>query len=440
MGTRSSRGRRLAAVAGVCVALSFAVSCVHRGYPLGKTGSVEIRVDVAANLFAADVLDTSGKPAEGPRQQPAATGVTLYMSENGEGAYGGFVDVRVDPPQALALQTGDDTCEKTAERFRCTANEEGFARFVAASESDWSGDATLIVEWAGANGSNNRKLIPVLPAGLPPGSTNFALIVEGQSGTTDRVPATFDILRCTFDPTKEAPVPKWREGKIRKLRAFARASAPQNAPSSVDHAPVVIETLSSEGQLSLAEDCADRKSRLRVLLGATGESDPFYLCFSDKGGTIDYTFVSGKFSLDRALALGEPDKVTIQVDTEPLLLKVHAVSTDLVLDPAVFEPATVDVEVTAYDSDLRGASMTVEARSENLTKPEKPLVLEIAPNSSSTFATVPVDPIAGGANEPPSAVRLNAHALGVGRLVVTPNLLSGPECLSEAITVTGPTP
>ena len=36
--------------------------CIKRGYPLSRSGAVDVRLDVSSALFAADTLDATGKP------------------------------------------------------------------------------------------------------------------------------------------------------------------------------------------------------------------------------------------------------------------------------------------------------------------------------------------------------------------------------------------
>ena len=53
-----------------CVLLvGLSAGCIDRGYPLGSSGSVDVRFDTAGVLFAADQLDVDGKGAL-PRQAP----------------------------------------------------------------------------------------------------------------------------------------------------------------------------------------------------------------------------------------------------------------------------------------------------------------------------------------------------------------------------------
>src|SRR6185369_11158294 len=97
--------------------------------------------------------------------------------------------------------------------------------------------------------------------------------------------------------------------QIRARETFVRATPPSNAPLVVENAPVIIESLDSEGALSLTEDCGDRLTRLRVTLDATGQSSPFFLCFSDVGGDIAFAISSG----DKMV---EPNPKVV-VDSEP---------------------------------------------------------------------------------------------------------------------------
>ena len=222
-----------------------------------------------------------------PRQSPWSTAVSLKLTEASEPAYGALVEVRVGPergaraaPRGRRPGQSGASCAMKDGAFRCTAGTQGYARFIAASEGDWSGEARLIVSWADRT---EEHPITVLPAGLPEDATNFALIAGGL-GDSDRVLATYLPLRCTHRPPAGRSRRHWRPGAIRAREARVRASPPLDAPGVVEHAPVIIESLHSEAALSLTPDCSERTTRLRVLLGATGESPPFILCFSDLGG------------------------------------------------------------------------------------------------------------------------------------------------------------
>lgn len=387
-----------------------ASGCIERGYPLGSGGNVDIRLDTAGDLFAADAIGDDGKPVE-PRQSPYSTGVTLTLSEGSEAANGGFVDVRVEPADALVLTSdpAEDstapTCKEKDGVFRCTATPEGVARFFLASESTWSGEAVVVVTWA-----DQRKevSVDVLPAGLPPTATSFELIASDLSDSEHVLPS-FTALACTTIDTLPGELgSKWRPGNIRSREAYVRATPPASAPGVVANAPVVIESLSSEGALSLDPACSieDRRTRLRVLLDSTGASPRFHVCFSDIGGAVDLSVSSG------LLAVSPPP--SFKVDPEPRVLRVAALGEKLLLN----EVAEL-FEITAFNADLERIAMDVDLQSSN------PDILQLLQAS---------DTLAGDGVEP---TRLIATGAGVGSasLHVRPRLFSQPDCESVPITV-----
>ncbi len=397
-------------VAGL-LAIAIAVvapSCMKRGYPLPLSGRVEITSAVAGSIYATDSIDDAGRP-NGPRQQPYQTRIELTISEGGEAAYGAFVFVHVEPAEALTLTpevdpvSGEETCEVTEGAFRCTATEEGYASFVAASQSDWSGDAEVVVTWADTG--EKAQTITIKPAGLPFAATNFDMV----TGTpTDRVLATHNALACTTGPIDQQPSAKWREGQIRNVEAFVRASPPSSGPSVIENAPVYVESLSSEGALSLDADCAERSTRLRVLLGATGESPPFRLCFSDLGGPVPFAFSSGEYSGDAA-----PTPRVIDVSPEPRLLRVTSL-----IDSLFLGETTTVWEVNAYDANLEVVEMNVDLEVDKS-------VLKLSSATSTTSA------------DPFNPMLVVADAVGSGSSVlhVRPRLLASPDCASDAVTV-----
>jgi hypothetical protein len=408
---RSSRALRAVVLAATVIG---AASCIHRGYPLGRSGNVEIRTDVAGALFATDTLDAQGKPS-GPRQTPNSTGVTLALTEGSQAAFGAFVEVRVEPSEALALVsatgedtgTGQPTCAFTEGSFRCMATEQGTARFVVASQSDWSGDAKLIVSWAD---QTKDQILHVSPAGLPATATNFTMIVGGIDDV-DHVLATFVPLQCTIGPLPDDLGSKWRVGQIRSRQTYVRATPPSEAPSVVENAPVIVESLGSEAALSLAEGCEQRQTRLRVRLDATGQSAPFYLCFSDIGGTIPFSVTSG----DKAI---EPNRAIV-VDAEPRLLRVRALTSQVTVG------FPVDLfEISAYNANRVRIAMPVDLHIGD----DQVLAVDAA---SVTLA-----------DEANTATVIQAGALmpGTTELHVSPRLLSMPDCVSPAFTVVAPLP
>ncbi|MFO0756111.1 MAG: hypothetical protein U0359_06450 [Byssovorax sp.] len=406
--TRSLVCRGLGALA--LLGLAASPGCIKRGYPLGRSGAVEVRPDIVSALFAADTLDDQGKPV-GARQDPHETGVTLFMTEAGQAAYGAFVDVRVEPAEAMVLLSdplpdeSEPTCTVTDGAFRCRATEQGLARFKVSSESNWSGEANVIVSWA----DQTQKLpITILPAGLPAEATNFQMIVGGLDDV-DHVLATYDTLQCSIGPVPDNLGSKWREGKIRARLANVRATPPPGLPGAVANAPVVIESLNTEAALALSDDCKDRLGRIRVLLDSNGQSPPFYLCFSDVGGTIEFGVSSGQKVID-------PNKQVI-VDPEPRLLRVRALTSQLL----VGSPFNL-FEISAYNTDRVRISMPVDVKVDD----DQVLAIDVA---SITLA---------GDLSDPTVIQALPLKAGKTRLHAYPRLLSMPDCVSEDVSVVEP--
>ncbi|UQA55755.1 hypothetical protein [Polyangium aurulentum] len=397
-----------ALVAAALFALPIAAhGCIQRGYPLAPGGQVDVRVDVAGALFATDTLDEKGKPS-GPRQAPHETGVSLFLTEGGAPAFGGYVSVRVEPREALVLRpaadedTEEPTCEASEGSFRCIASREGFARFVAASESDWSGTATIIISWADRV---EEQTIDVLPAGLPDKATNFTMIIGGL-GEADKVLPTFLALQCSVGPVPDDLGSKWRPGQIRSREAYVRATPPTATPTVVENAPVIVESLFSEAALSEKADCADRRTRLRVLLGATGESEKFFLCFSDIGGKAPFAVTSGE-------KLIEPSP-EVDVDPEPRLLRVRTVQSVVEL----YQPTDL-FEVSAFNVNRVRIAMPVDLRSDD------DQILQLGQASMTLSAE----------EDFASLVGVYPSSTGTARLHVSPRLLSMPDCVSDPVTV-----
>lgn len=392
-----------------------ASSCLEAGYPLAPSGTVDVRLDVNHALFAADSLDDKGQPIL-PRQVPFESGVTLSLTEANAPAFGGYVTVRVEPRQALTLrsdeQEGDSpTCVEREGTFRCTASRDGLARFILSSQSDWSGTASLVITWADRT---EETPIEVLPAGLPSSATNFTMIVTGlnESFNGKRLLPTYLALGCTKGPVSEDLGSKWRPGGIRTREAHIRATAPLNAPGVVENAPVIVEALSSEALLSTTSDCADRNTRLRVLLGQTGESEKFFLCFSDIGGPASFAVTSGE-------KLIEPEFTTIQVDAEPRLLRVRP------LQSVVELGIPVDLfEISAFDVNLVGLEMPVDLKVEcDASECDQIVALH---NTTITLTGEP---------NPVTAITATPKSAGTVTLSVAPRLLTTPECTSDPVTV-----
>ena len=383
-------------------------ACLEPGYPLAPSGQVDISVHVAGALFAADTLDPEGNPVL-PRQKPFDTRVTLFLTEGSAPAHGGFVTVRIDPPEALVLapyaEETTPTCSEIEGAFRCTASKEGLARFTVASQSDWSGDASIIVSWAE---QTKEEVITILPAGLPEAATNLTMLVGGLDESLDgaRVLPTFLALQCTVGPLPADLGSKWRPGFIRSREAYVRATPPSNAPTVVENAPVIVESLFSEAALSTSADCAERDTRLRVLLGATGESERFFLCFSDIGGEADFAVSSGQKKIDPG--------PKVLVDPEPRLLRVRT------LQSVVEAGLEADLfEVTAFDVNRVRISIPVDLRVDDdqiLGIEQASVTLDKEPNPATVIPGLPKTP-------------------GTARLHVTPRLFSAPDCMSDPVSV-----
>jgi hypothetical protein len=401
---------RRASACGALVALGAMSisSCLPSGYPLAQGGAVDIRLEVAGALFAADTLDDAGN-ATGPRQQPFQTNVSLFLTEGGAPAFGAFVTVRVEPREALALRTadGDPTCGEVDGAFRCMASSQGLAGFAVTSEGAWSGDASLIVTWAD---QTKEKEIQILPAGLPQSATNFTMLIGGLDQTLEnsRVLPTFLGLKCKVGPDDDDLGSKWRPGQIRAREAYVRATPPTNSPGVVENAPAIIESLSGEAALSLDASCseASRRSRLRVVLGETGDSERFFLCFSDIGGEAEFAVTSGQKQIDPG--------PTILVDPEPRLLRVRT------LQSVVDTGTEIDLfEVSAFDVNRVRLAIPIDLAIDD----DQIVMLE------QTSLTLEQEP------DPVTLVRGTPKAVGQVHLHVTPRLLSSPECVSGPLSV-----
>jgi plastocyanin len=382
-------------------------SCITDSHPLGTSGTVSVVVDIATPLFAANTVGANGLPS-GPRQEPNTTGITLSMVEDGQPAWGAYVDVTASPPEALTLTSdpteGAPTCVPGDGGLRCTANTHGYARLVASSQSQWSGMANVLVSWGG-----NQPLsvpITVSPAGLPLDVSGFALLVGGLSGTAT-ILATNNALVCSTDALPGSLGTAWRPGMIRNAQAYVTASPSPTIPGALANAPVTIQSESAEAALSLTEDCATRDPDLEVLLDATGQSPPFYLCFSDNGGTINFNLTSGTKTLNM-----QPQVI---VQPEPRLLRVVNIANDIPVNTA---PVNI-FEVSAYNANLARIAIAVDLAVADDT------VLQL------NMASVTLADATG----PTTVVSAIPLMTGMTTLTVTPDLYSMPACNSPELTV-----
>ncbi|MCA9622671.1 MAG: hypothetical protein KC731_26810 [Myxococcales bacterium] len=384
------------------VALGLGGACVASNHPLAPSGAVAFQLDQQP-IFAADLLDEAGTPI-GPRQAPFEKLVTLHMTQAGAPDHGGYVDVELSPPEVLELVPAGDTCERQEGIFRCTAADDGFARFTVRSISDWSGNAELTLV-----GRNESATVEVHPAGLPDDATNFSLIIEG--GDNSSIRARYNSLSCSLAPMPDTPFPKWPEGAIRVREAEIRVTPPAGSPGVVEHAPVIVQSFSPEAFVTLDATCAEpRTSRLRVQLDALGRSPKFYFCFSDVGGSnISLGFTSG---------VKQGDPRIVQVEPEPRLLRVVTLD-DTVDTLGGFVPV---VELSAFDAELNKLPLTVDLRS----------------SDTSVLALSEATAVLPGVGEDARVIAVAPVAAGTATIAVTPELYDQPECISAPITVVEP--
>ena len=389
--------------AALAIGAATMMGCVSDEHPLATGGIATFLFDNSV-IFAADVLDDEGNPVL-PRQQPFEKVVRMQLLVAGEADQGAYVDVQLDPPGVLRfVPTSDGSCRQMPGAFRCTAQEDGFATFIVRSESDWSGTAEI-----GLIGRPERDEIVVHPAGLPEQAFNFTMVIEGVDSF--QVPARYNALGCTIEPEPDNAFNKWPAGAVRVREAEVRASPPANAPSVIEHAPVIIETLDSEVFVTLDPECnPPRDSRLRVQLDALGRSPKFYFCFSDIGGdNMLLAFNSG-------VKIGTP--ASISVEPEPRLLRIVTQEFDVM---AGMGPIEV-VSVSAFDADLNKTPLTIDVRSTD------PNVLQV----QQATAVLPRE------GEEARLLFAEPRAAGTARIQISPELFSMPLCESETITVTGP--
>ena len=381
-----------------------ALGCIPGNHPLSLQGSVEIVLDNENPIYAADLLDADGRPVL-PRQQPFEKAVKLLLSDAKEPDQGAYVDVAMEPAEALRLVPVDDTCEQLSGAFRCTAASDGYVSFNVRSESDWSGTATVKVV-----GRTEAKALTVNPAGLPADTSGFSMIVGEAGQQITYVPATFTRLQCVSGPVPPDPFERWPQGLIRFRPATIRASPPPKTPGVIDHAPVIVESLYSEAMLALDPSCATRDTRLRVQLDAIGQSQTFYLCFSDIGGDqVKVVFRSGE------LVNEDTFSQVLKVDPEPRLLHVVRLFENVLVD---LQPTAV-AEIAAYDANLNLVAMQVDVLSTDIAV--------LAPTKGTLQLS----------NNPDDLTNVFAYAREPGEAVlkITPRLLASPLCQTDTITV-----
>lgn len=386
------------------VALELALGgCVTPRHPLATDGALDITID-GGLLFAVDLLDADGH-ALLPRQEPFEKHVKLYFTQDGSADRGAYVDLQVSPPEALALVSIDDTCERLTGTVRCTAGLDGFANLVVRSESTFYGVATLGVLGRRAD---EKQLIIQAP-GLPPNTTNFDILIEGAS--SNRVTPAYDGVACTLSAAPGMPFDKWPPGSIRSRKAELRASAPQSSLASLAGAPVLVETVHPEAFVSLDPLCpAPHERRLRLQFDAIGRSGGFHFCFSDLGGdNIQLTATSGE----------QTTHVTLDVDAEPRLLRIETIPA--VLPAFAGQLQHLALKVAAYDADLKRVGLEVAVQSSDKT------VLLPAATSLKLLGK------SQGDEDVP--VFVTTGLPGTAFLTVSPLLFESPACESHSIVV-----
>jgi hypothetical protein len=360
------------------VALS---GCVADNHPLSSSAESQVDYLLDSNpIFAADVLDAAGRPVL-PRQVPFEKRVQLRLITAGAIDSGAYVDVGVEPPNALTLvPIGDGTCEQLPGAFRCTSGDDGIATFLARSDSDWSGEARLTIV-----GRNEEGRVDVHRAGLPSTAQNFTMVIGDLEG--NRVAARFNALSCILSPVPDQTFEKWPAGATRVREAEIRVTPPLTTPGVVEHAPVYVESLDAEVFVTRDPSCAPpRTTRIRLQFDAIGRSPKFYFCFSDIGSSgAELAFTSGELS-----GLRGP----IEVAPEPRLLRVVTTNTALVADG--FPVPVADVSV--FNADLERIRLRVDIRSSNpqILKPLVPNVTLPGNDGFDEGNVVSVVPLAAG--------------------------------------------
>jgi hypothetical protein len=374
---------------------------VADNHPLSDKGTAQFVLDDQQPLFAADQIDTDGHPVL-PRQEPYTKFIQLFMTQSEAPDRGAYVDVQVNPPGLLRLLPVDDTCEQLAGAFRCTAQDDGFANFLVASESDNSGIARLNL--VGRSNGNEQTDIEILPAGLPDGALNFNIIMEGS----DVITGDFGKLQCTFDAVANQTFDKWEKARVREAQIIA--TRPSAFPGVVQHAPVLVESLHPEVFVSRDPSCPEPHTvSMRVQLDDLGTSPPFYFCFSDLGGNnVRLSAVSGSQNTELVVS---------EVAATPRLLRLTAIDDkDQLLLGSVAEEI---LELSAFDANLQPVSLRVDVAS------TAPNVLAVQSPTLTLFAEAGV----------PQRISVDANDLGSAQITVAPQLFDAPVCISDPITV-----
>lgn len=401
-------------------AVAFAApSCVHDGYPLSTGARVTMTTDVGNNtLYAADVLGPDHKPAFA-RQTPSTMEITLHITEDQEAAFGGFVDIVVDPPDLLVLSSSKDdgetpTCLAVDGFFRCTANSEGLAKFVVTSDADKSGDATVSATWA--SDKEAHVDVKIAPAGIPDGSVVEINNIHAQ----DVIRATGQAISCYEQGVPEDLDVEWREGFVRASTEplTVQVTAPLDSPGAVENAPIYVSTNDATAALSFDPGCgADaRNNEIRLQLDAFGKSEPFYACYSDLGGTASFSTRSGSPL--------KTERVSVIVKAEPRLLRIENLLTEVELEATTGTqlPKNVFI-VSAFGVHEIPLPLTVRLDlNDHVLRLNNQLVTLDEGTGDQIGSTISVTPVAPGS----------------AQLGATPFAYPQPTCKSKQVTVIAP--
>lgn len=396
-----------------------ASSCVHDGYPLSTGARVVMETNIGDDtLYAADVLGADHLPVY-PRQTPNTMEITLRMSEDQEAAFGGFVDIVVEPPDLLVLSSfpGDGeapTCHEADGFFRCTANSEGMAKFVVTSPADKSGVARVSATWA--SDKEEHVDVTVAPAGIPDGSEVAINNIHQQ----DVIRATGKSISCYEQGVPEDLDDEWREGFVRASTEplTIQVTPPLSSPGAVENAPIYISTDDATAALSLDPGCGKdaRVNELRLQLDALGKSGPFYACYSDLGGTAAFSTRSGPPI--------KTERVSVIVKPEPRLLRIENLLTEVELEQTTgTQPQKNVFIVSAFGVHEAPVDLTVKLDLNDHVLRLNNQLVTISEGAGDTFGTtIDVTPVAPG----------------TAQLGATPFAYPTPTCKSKQVTVIPP--
>ncbi len=350
-------------------------------HPLDRDGVVTITGDSVGPLFA------SSSDALATNRQRSSQNVTIILTEAGQPAKSAFVDIQVVPSTALTLRATDGSCVNDGGYFRCTGNAQGIAHFAVDAGSS-SAATTVKAVWS----DKSQPLdVNVLPAGLPKATTSFSLNVGGlASGQQQRVPATYSLLKCGSQPLD--PGAAW-PATPRQRQLVIRTVAPAGDPTSIEGAPVRLESSSTEVEFATSPDCKQRSPTLTVNLDNAGNATA-YACFSALGGLVTISASSGE------LGVTETSRKTLDLDAEPRFLIVTAINQQMhvgsmslplcqmVARDVLGQRIAMSVSITiGGTADVQLSLSTYTLSGESSPQPSVVTVLPIGPGTASIHVT-----------------------------------------------------